>query len=786
MTEWNRCLGCMEPSEGKGPCACGYDPESAGTPLALRPGTVLKERYPAGRVLGDPGGFGIVYLGWDALLETRVAIKEFLPREHAARNPDRLTVTPHGTRDREAFAFGLGKFLEEARILAKFDHAAVVRVRDFFEANDTAYLVMDHYEGLSLDEYLERQGGRLSESLAANILGPILDGLREVHDKGFLHRDIKPGNIYLTRNGRPVLLDFGAARFAMGERSRSLSVVLTPGYAPFEQYHRKGVQGPWTDVYACGAVLLRMLTGEKPPESIERLEEDRLSLPEGVSETVRRALAAALDMDPARRPRTAREFQDMLAAVPMPGDGSAPSPADSGGGGNAGEAKRGSGGQASAGRPGGTGHGRETGASETGSASGGTGGNSGFRGKWAAALLVLLLVAGAGLWMHSNEKTRRNEEALRQAEIRLREANERAEAAAREEEERRRAEAARVKYGELAILPDVGDAEVYVDGERQGRGTVRLRRTPAGDYAVKVEAAGHHPWTGTATVPADGVEELRVRLRRKEPRPGELTDGPLPGMKFAWIPAGEFWMGSPESEPGRDSDEKRHRVTLTRGFWMQTTEVTVGQWKAFVRETSYRTEAEKGDGAQVFTNGSWQTKADANWKNPYFSQTDDHPVTCVSWNDAGAFVRWINGKGAGEYGLPTEAQWEYAARAGAETAYSFGAGLDCSQANYGNSIVSSECKDTNPGRTMKVGSFPANAWGLHDMHGNVWEWVQDWSGDYPSGSVTDPTGPSTGSYRVLRGGSWIYRARSCRSASRYLSSPGHRGAFLGFRLSRTP
>ncbi|MCG6861053.1 MAG: protein kinase [Chromatiaceae bacterium] len=156
----------------------------------------------------------------------------------------------------------------EARTLARLDYPNIVRVRQFFEANGTAYLVMDYYEGISLAEHLEKlgQNGRLSEDSAKRLVLPILDGLRTVHAKGFLHRDVKPQNIYLahTDSGgvRPILLDFGAARQAMGERSRSLSVVVSAGYAPFEQYHRKGSQGPWTDICAAAAVLYRAVTGK--------------------------------------------------------------------------------------------------------------------------------------------------------------------------------------------------------------------------------------------------------------------------------------------------------------------------------------------------------------------------------------------------------------------------------------------------------------------------------------------------------------------------------------------
>jgi serine/threonine protein kinase len=280
---------------------------------------LLDNKYLLGRSLGNPGGFGITYLAWHTKLNTRVAIKEFLPRELAGRGTDSVTVHPYTANDSESFAFGLQQFLNEAATLARFNHPNVVRVKDFFEANGTGYLVMDYYEGMTLAEYQKQQGGRLPEKQALDIMMPILDGLREVHEEGFLHRDIKPQNIYLAKgkNGvSPILLDFGAARFAMGERSRSLSVVLTPGFAPFEQYHKKGNQGAWTDIYACAATLYHLVTGTVPPEATERVYEDHLSavqtLVPDLSSPLSRAVLAGLAVKPEERPQSVRAFQDLL------------------------------------------------------------------------------------------------------------------------------------------------------------------------------------------------------------------------------------------------------------------------------------------------------------------------------------------------------------------------------------------------------------------------------------------------------------------------------------------
>ncbi|MDY7037733.1 MAG: formylglycine-generating enzyme family protein, partial [Thermodesulfobacteriota bacterium] len=157
------------------------------------------------------------------------------------------------------------------------------------------------------------------------------------------------------------------------------------------------------------------------------------------------------------------------------------------------------------------------------------------------------------------------------------------------------------------------------------------------------------------------------------------------GMKFVYIPPGIFIMGSPPKEKGREKDEIQHQVTLTRGFYMQTTEVTVGQWRAFVRDNGFKTDAETGGGAFIMKDREWKMLKDHFWDNPGFSQSENHPVTCVSWNDAQAFVKWLSQKEGKTYRLPTEAEWEYGCRAGTRSRFSWGDKADCSRANFGNS-----------------------------------------------------------------------------------------------------
>jgi formylglycine-generating enzyme required for sulfatase activity len=223
------------------------------------------------------------------------------------------------------------------------------------------------------------------------------------------------------------------------------------------------------------------------------------------------------------------------------------------------------------------------------------------------------------------------------------------------------------------------------------------------------------------------------------------------------VAAATFIMGSPTTEAGRrDNEGPQHPVTISKGFYLGKFEVTVGDFRQFVDATGYKTEAETSDGGRVWTGSAWETKADANWKNPYIAQNDNHPVVQVSWNDAIRYCNWksewegltpaytISGtdvkwnKSANGYRLPTEAEWEYACRAGTTTPYSSGSSVDSAGWYYSNS----------GGKTHEVGTKAANGWGMYDMHGNVWEWCWDWYGSYVSGPQTDPSGAASGADRV--------------------------------------
>ncbi len=312
--EKNRPSGC----EFCGPEAAGQEVETH--PVFLTPGTTLENKYLIGRVLGH-GGFGITYLGLDLNLQMRVAIKEYMPRDFATRNPGDSTIIPYSGQATENFIYGMNKFIEEGRILARFaDHPNIVSVMNFFEANDTAYLVMPYLEGSNLLDFIKSKGGRLPEAEAVQIITMVLDGLRAVHDAKLLHRDVKPTNIFLTRDGKIQLVDFGSARRALGEHSATLSKIVSDGYSPFEQYTQNAKEGSWTDIYAVSATLFHLLSGKKPPPAGERIggkkfEPSKILFDNGISESISDAVEKGISLRPPDRFQTVQEMVGALSCV---------------------------------------------------------------------------------------------------------------------------------------------------------------------------------------------------------------------------------------------------------------------------------------------------------------------------------------------------------------------------------------------------------------------------------------------------------------------------------------
>ena len=312
------CYGCMRRKQESPICEhCGYSEEQSNLPHQLPQGQILKGQYVVGRVLGQ-GGFGITYLGYDQMLNRRVAIKEYFPSELVTRETTR-TYAVTCTSGEDIFRKGRERFLREAQTLAKLQNVAeIARVYAFFEENDTAYIVMEYVEGETLQEYIRKAGGKLTPQETLTLLKPIIAALSKVHQAGMIHRDISPDNIMITKSGGVKLLDFGTARDVdpiSNHATRSTQAVLKYGYAPMEQYRSRGKLGPWTDEYALCATVYCCLTGQVPPEAPTRLVEntkvDWEEIP-GLTQRQIAALQKGMALRSEERFQTVEEFSSEL------------------------------------------------------------------------------------------------------------------------------------------------------------------------------------------------------------------------------------------------------------------------------------------------------------------------------------------------------------------------------------------------------------------------------------------------------------------------------------------
>lgn len=795
---------------------------------ALPKGTEL-DGFTVDRVLGQ-GGFGITYLADDPTLDRHVAIKEYFPQMWALRDGATVSANSASTGD---YNWGLQSFVNEAKTLARFRHPSIVHVNRTIEANGTAYMVLDYEEGDDFGKWLERLGRPPTQEELDGIAERLLDALSIVHRNRILHRDIAPDNIKIRKTGTPVLLDFGAAREAMGHRTGTMTGIVKHGYSPVEQYSRTGKdQGPWTDIYALGATLYKAVTGAAPPEAIDRLREDEfVPAARSARGMFRPGFLAAIDhalaRDPADRPQTVTDWESELLA-------------------------------------GGTTRRNETvPASRRADEKGAAGGNEqrrrrGGGWKWIAALLLIGLLGAGGYYYagvirpdeqdwtrarsldtvaayqtylteqpqgrHAAEanariaalreaaaaaeqrqaEERRGQEqaareqrdrdawanadrqntleayrayltaqpqgrfaaeanarikALEEAE-RLRRANAEAEARRKEAEERRRREQAAAlerrdseAWGRAQRVDSVGAYQAY------------LRDFPSGQHADDARRR-----IGALTQEELG-RKTEAEAKTSRFKPGQEIEDCANCPKLVVLPAGQVTIGSPAAEPARDKDEgPQHSVTIAKPFAVGKFEVTFEEWDACV-----------ADGG---CNG--HRPADQNGRGK-------KPVTNVSWNDAKAYVDWLSRKTGKRYRLLSEREWEYAARAGTTTRYSFG-DRESELCDYANSADSSttydwrnqSCSDGVAATTAEVGRYKVNPFGLHDMHGNVWEWVEDCWNDSYQNAPTDGSAWTTGKCddRVLRGGSWLSPAADLRAAKRGSYKLDTRLPAIGFRVAR--
>ena len=728
----------------------------------LGPGVRIGE-YEIVRELGF-GGFGITYLAHDRVLERLVAVKEYFPMDWGTRRTDG-TMGPRTTAAAGDYAWGLERFVDEARALARLDHPAVVKVHRVVQAWGTAYMVMEYVEGHSVAEEL-RSSGPMPEARVRGVLSGLAEGLGAVHASGLVHRDIKPANVMLrSRDGSPVLIDFGAAREHMGRQSRSITAVLTPGYAPVEQYSAKGRQGPWTDVYALGALAYAALSGRAPDDATERMLEDRLvpvdaAAATPVSQGLAAAVEAALTVDMRRRPQDMGEWLAILgegsAGVAgqalVTGRGIAAAP----------EADTGSGGWTTG-----------VGTSPAPAAAEAVAPASGGPARGARPRVLPVAVGGAVavlLGAVAFAVLGRGGDPAADWEY--------AEAALGLGVEDR----VLVQRGLVDLGYDPGEGDGLLgtgtraalrewqsarDLEPTGyltASTAEVLRTVGeqvvADSVVAVAEEAQRVSDSIARVEAE-AEEQRLAAAAERRRPGRrFRDcGECPEMVV--VAPGSYMMGSPASEAGRYDDEGPvHRVTIGYTLAVGVYEVTFAEWDACV--------GAGGCGGHRPDDEGWGRGS--------------RPVINVSWEDAREYVAWLSRESGEAYRLPSEAEWEYAARAGTVTARYWGES-ESGQCGYGNG-ADAAYKTANPDiewttvscsdgyeNTAPVGTFGSNAWGLYDVLGNVWEWTEDCWHDRYAGAPADGSAWRSGGdcfLRVLRGGSWFGRTEVAsvrRSAS---------------------
>jgi len=608
--------------------------------------------------------------------------------------------------------------IQEATRARRLAHENIVRVYEWAQDPATAsyFIIMECLEGEDLDSLLAREGSLPLERVLA-LLAPVADALDYAWDKhGLVHRDIKPGNVFLTKRGEVKLLDFGiAARARGGGHGSALDAPATSGTAGYrapEAGNPQGQPAPALDVYAVSAMIYQMLGGALPA--------DRANAPGALQPHQWEALRTGFAHDPAARPASVRALLENLR------DAAGPSP-------------------------------EELAAREAAARA-----DQERREREQAARRAL------------EEQARAAARALLDSQRREQQRRERA---AQEEARAARKEALRQQ---LLARRDEEVAKARLAQEESQRKAAQLKAAAA--YLAEQKRARELQAARTAAelqhlmpTPGSPVDDDNGVLR------DPFLDGVGSGPSLVLIPTGRFQMGSHEHERKiamaagaqkrwLERETPQRWVGIERPFAMGRYPVTVGEWRVFVQATG------------------WEPMGEVDWQAPGFPQLDSHPVVGVTWHDAQRYLAWLSEATGQRYRLPSEAEWEYCCRAGTRTAFSFGDTISPEQANYdGTFTYNGSPRGPCRGGTTPAGMFPANPWGLYDMHGNVWEWVQDVVHDNYEGAPLDGSAWESGgdgARRILRGGSWLYNPRYLRSALRNGFSSVLSNDIVGFRVVR--
>jgi formylglycine-generating enzyme required for sulfatase activity len=634
--------------------------------------------------------------------------------------------------------------IEEAARARRLAHEHIVRVYDWAQdpATSSYFIIMECLEGEDLESLLAREG-KLGLARALQLLRPVAAALDHAWERHQLvHRDIKPANVFLTGAGDVKLLDFGIAARARGSGGASLEAPAssgTAGYRAPEAGRVDAGQAPARalDVHAVAAMLYRMLAG-RLPFGLERAGDAVPARPDGLNDAQWEALQAGFAADAAVRPGSVGELLDRIEQARGPSETELRAQAEQQeqAAQQAAEQKRAAA-QAEARR-----HAAQDAAQRRIDA------EAKAAAQAAQAALRQQQLQQEKLVRLAAEEARR----VRKEELRRQLAERRA---IESEKARQEAEQAQRKQAQAKA------AAAYLAQQQRARAEQAARNQAELEVLLPT--------------PASPVADLEGVLRDR------FLDGEGTGPELVLLPTGRFQMGSPEhertiamaagSQKGWLARElPQHWVGIEKPVAMGRYPVTVGEWRVFVRASG------------------WRQGGEVNWEAPGFPQTDAHPVVGINWHDAQDYVRWLSEATGHRYRLPSEAEWEYACRAGTRTAFSFGDTISTEQANYdGNFTYNGGARGEYRRGTTPAGMFPPNSWGLFDMHGNVWEWVQDVVHDNYEGAPLDGSAWEAGgdqARRILRGGSWLYNPRYLRSALRNGFSSALSNDIVGFRVVR--